>query len=145
MTGPPDEEPTHPTYPGAPYESYWQEHPQHPQQPQWQQPPPPPPPGHGYQPYSYGGYGLRGTPPPSNVGWAIAAVLLFWPLAIPAFIYSSRVDSAWYRGDVSGAQRASANARTCGIWALVVGVAFFILFFVLSVAVFSDTSVRLTG
>jgi hypothetical protein len=108
---------------------------QWPQQ-QWQQPPP----GYGYQPYGYGGYGPPGPPPPSHIGWAIAAIFLFWPLAIPAFIYSSRVESAWQRGDVGGAQRASATARTCGIWALVVGIVLIIVWITLFAVVFNRIS-----
>src|SRR5579875_3711281 len=37
----------------------------------------------------------QGVAPPSHVGWAITAVVFFWPLAIPAFIYSLRVTPAW--------------------------------------------------
>ena len=103
-------------------------------------PPPgyPPPtgygdPGPGYPPpappRSYPGYGhpRPGPPPPTRVGWAIAALILFWPLSIPAFIYSSRVESAWYRGDVAGAERASANVKTCGVVAVVIGVLYALL------------------
>jgi hypothetical protein len=95
------------------------EPPQWPQQ--WQQPPP----GYGYQPYGYGGYGPPGPPPPSHI-------------AIPAFIYSSRVEPAWYRGDVAGAQRASATARTCGVWALVAGVVLFVIWIAVFVALVSS-------
>ena len=81
-----------------------------------------------------------GPPPPNHIGWAIAAIILFWPLAIPAFIYSTRVESAWYRGDVAGAQQASNNARTCGIWAVVVGVALIVLWLIFFATVFSNAS-----
>jgi hypothetical protein len=127
MTGPRQGDPS---YQNPQSESYWQQQ----SSPQWQQQwqPPPTLAGYGYQPYGYG-YGPAGPPPPNHIGWAIAAIILFWPLAIPAFIYSSRVESAWYRGDLAGARRASANTRTCGIWAIVVGVASFVLFFAISV------------
>jgi hypothetical protein len=88
--------------------------------------------GPGYAPY---GYRPAGPPPPSRLGWAIAALLLFWPLAIPAFIYSNRVESAWYQGDVAGARRASDNAKTCGVIAVVVGVVMALLMIVLFAAV----------
>jgi hypothetical protein len=97
-------------------------------------------PGHPGPPYP--GYGFRpgGSPPPSRIGWAITALLLFWPLAIPAFIYSSRVEPAWYQGDVAGAQRASDNVKTCGVVALVIGIVTALLMIVLFAAVFSSVS-----
>jgi len=99
-----------------------------------------PPPGFPPSGYPAEGYPPAGSPPPSRIGWAITALLLFWPLAIPAFIYSSRVESTWYRGDVAGAQRASANARTCGIVALVIGVVIGLLMIVIFAALVSSTS-----
>jgi hypothetical protein len=111
-----------------------------------QQPPPNyPPPGYpppGYPGYGYPGYGYRppGPPPSSQIGWAVVALLFCWPLAIPAFIYSSRVESAWYRGDVDGARRASDNARTCGIVALVIGIVATVLLLAFVGAVFSSVS-----
>jgi hypothetical protein len=105
------------------------------------------PPGFGYPPPGYAPYPYRppGPPPPSRIGWAITALILFWPLAIPAFIYSGRVESSWNRGDVAGAERASQNAKTCGVVALVIGVVIAALMIVLFAAVFdvvehSDTS-----
>jgi hypothetical protein len=120
-------------------------------QPQWQQPPGYPPPayppqgyGQGYPGYGpppgYGsppGYG----PPPGHVGWAVVALLFFWPLAIPAFISYSKIDSTFYRGDVAGAQRASQDVKRYGVIALVVGIAFVVVFIVFSVAVFSSARV----
>lgn len=68
---------------------------------------------------AYGpGYGA-GFPPSNNIGWAIAAIFLFWPLAIPAFIASGKVEDCWRRGDVVGAQQASADAKrwgSLGVW-----------------------------
>ena len=130
-----------PQYPPPESGEPWPPQPGYGQQPGYGYPPPgyPPP---GYPPPGYGpgyGYPPAGSPPPSRIGWAITALILFWPLAIPAFIYSSRVESTWYRGDYLGAERASANARTCGIVALVIGIVGALLF-LLPVAVFFDFS-----
>lgn len=68
------------------------------------------------------GYAVPAGRPSTQLGWAIAAVITFWPLAIPAFIYSFRVDPAWRAGDQYGAQSASRSARICGVIAVVIGV-----------------------
>jgi Interferon-induced transmembrane protein len=96
-------------------------------------------PGYPQQPYGYAqpGYGATGQPP-GHLGWAIAAVLFFWPLAIPAFINYGRVESSWYRGDQAGAQRASDNVKKYGVIALVVGILIVVLWIVFAVAVVSS-------
>ena len=100
-----------------------------------------PPPGYGYPPPGWNPYPYRppGPPPSSQIGWAIVAIILFWPLAIPAFIYSSRVETAWNMGDVAGAHHASNNAKRCGIAALIAGVVLAVLMIVLFAAVFTVT------
>jgi hypothetical protein len=123
-------------------------------------PPPPgygyPPPGYGYPPpYGYGpppGYGPPGYgpppgngPPPGHLGWAIVAVLLFWPLAIPAFINYGKVESCFYRGDVAGAIRASASVKKFGVIAMCIGIAFVVLWIILFVAVFATVHTHCVG
>lgn len=61
-------------------------------------------------------------PPPSNVGWAVAAVVFFWPLAFAAFSNALNVFPRWSSGDVDGARTASRRARTLGIIALGIGI-----------------------
>jgi hypothetical protein len=118
------------------------------------QPYPPPPYGYAGQagypgqpypppPYGYSGYPGQtpgGPPPPSNLGWAIAALILFWPLGIPALINATRVESQWYRGDAAGAMASSANARRFGVWAIGVSVVLFVLAIAFFVAVLSSLS-----
>ncbi len=53
-------------------------------------------------------------PPPHNVGWAVAAVLFFWPLAFSAFSHSFNVYPLWAVGNFAGAQYASDRARRLG-------------------------------
>ncbi len=58
--------------------------------------------------------------PPTHAGWAVAAVIFFWPLAFAAFNHSSRVTGLWLSGDHVGAQEASDRARSLGKIAVVV-------------------------
>jgi len=57
--------------------------------------------------------------PSSHVGWAAAATLAYWPLGIAAFIYSSKVDKAWNRGDLAAAARASRVVKRLGLIAVI--------------------------
>jgi hypothetical protein len=108
---------------------------------------PPTPPGHGAVPPApptgpvgpaghaglagsggYGGYaapGGYGPPPPRRypapVGWVIAAVILFWPTAIPALLASHRAAAAGGAGDVVMADRESATAKRWSIVSVCVG------------------------
>ena len=94
----------------------------------------PPPPGWGYPP------GPAGPPqekPSTNIGWAIAAIFTFWPLAIPAFIYSGRVDGAWNAGDRAGAESASHSAKQFGLIAVIVGAVLLVLLIVWFILVFA--------
>jgi Interferon-induced transmembrane protein len=83
-----------------------------------------PPPGYGYP---TGPAGPPAAKPSTNIGWAIAAVFTFWPLAIPAFIFSGRVDNAWNIGDRAGAESASRSARNFGLAAVIVGIVVWVL------------------
>ncbi|MHA4853306.1 CD225/dispanin family protein [Rhodococcus sp. MSC1_016] len=60
-------------------------------------------------------------PTPSNVGWVVAAVVFFWPLAFLAFSDALKVFPRWYGGDLHGADAASSRARTLGIIAVCLG------------------------
>jgi hypothetical protein len=156
-----------PGIPGAPPENYWQKHPQQDpaQQPYPQQQGYPaqsnPPPGYaqqGYPPQGYAGYQQPGYPqqgyaaqgypqqgypaaaPPGNLGWAIVAVLLFWPLAIPAFINYGRVEGSWYRGDPAGAYVASANVKKYGVIALCIGLVLVVIWFIVAVVLVANVN-----
>jgi hypothetical protein len=76
--------------------------------------------------------GAQGAPPPpSNAGWAVAAVLFFWPLAFSAFTHLHNVFPLWATGDFAGAQLASDRVKTLGKLALGIFVGVFLLFVVL--------------
>ena len=53
-------------------------------------------------------------PPPHNVGWAVAAVLFFWPLSFSAFSHAFNVYPLWASGNYAGAQYASDRVRRLG-------------------------------
>jgi Interferon-induced transmembrane protein len=61
---------------------------------------------------------LADVPPPSNAGWAVAAVLFFWPLAFSAFNHAFNVYPLWAQGDVVGAKYASDRVRRLGVLSL---------------------------
>lgn len=90
---------------------------------------------------SAGGYGqvpaAQGAPypPPTNAGWAVAAVLFFWPIAFSAFTHSSNVMRLWAIGDYAGAQYASTRARELGRIALFVWLGIMVLVVVFYVIV----------
>ncbi|QII02299.1 CD225/dispanin family protein [Rhodococcoides fascians A21d2] len=42
--------------------------------------------------------------PSSNAGWAVVAIIFFWPLAIPAFNHALKVHPLWMMGDVQEAE-----------------------------------------
>jgi Interferon-induced transmembrane protein len=54
------------------------------------------------------------VPPPHNVGWAVAAVLFFWPLSFSAFSHAFNVFPLWASGNYAGAQYASDRVRRLG-------------------------------
>ncbi|MGO4205166.1 CD225/dispanin family protein [Rhodococcus sp. TAF43] len=62
----------------------------------------------------------RSQPPKSNVGWAVAALIFFWPLAFSAFTHATNVYPLWASGDLAGAQYASERARRLGKTSLIV-------------------------
>ena len=85
-----------------------------PQDPYGQQP--------GYtRPPPAGSYGAapQGSPPPNYLVWAIISVFLCWPLAIPAIVFASQVNTKWSQGDVAGAHEASGKAKKFALWATI--------------------------
>ena len=74
-------------------------------------------------------------PPKSNVGWAVAAVVFFWPLAFAAFSHATSVYPLWAAGDHAGAERASERAKRFGVISLAVWVVLCVLAIIFYVAV----------
>ena len=110
--------------------------------------PPPLPPTSPYGPYGgqggYGGHdpyagrgpyagqgvyarGPVGFPPPSHLVWAILSTFFCCiPIGVVSIVFGSQVSSKWATGDLEGARRASANARTWAIVSAVCGVIFWV-------------------
>ncbi|TQF73884.1 CD225/dispanin family protein [Rhodococcus spelaei] len=122
MTEPDTSSPT--PYYGAPA------YPQYQQPATGQQPVPGQPPMPGPAP-QYGAPML----PPTNAGWAAAAVIFFWPLAFAAFNHSSSVYPKWALGDYQGAQYASDRTKQLGKIALGVFAGLFVLFILFYIVV----------
>jgi Interferon-induced transmembrane protein len=69
--------------------------------------------------------------PPSNVGWAVAALLAFWPLSFSAFTHALNVFPLWSEGNAEAARYASERARRLGILAMCIAGGLLLLFIVL--------------
>jgi len=68
--------------------------------------------------------GYSGQPPQqvdNNMTMSIVAIFLFWPLAIPAIINASKVNTLLAAGDVGGAQQAATESRKWSKLALIIG------------------------
>lgn len=101
--------------------------------------------------YGQGGYGAQAAPypgqdsvianpagapgPPSNVGWAVASIVFFWPLAFVAMTRALEVYPLWAAGRHAEAEAASATAKKLGMISLAVVAAFFVLYLVFIVIV----------
>jgi hypothetical protein len=67
--------------------------------------------------------GFHQQPPPinNNMTMSIVSIFLFWPLAIPALINASKVNTLLQQGDYAGAQAAAAESRKWSKLALIIG------------------------
>lgn len=65
--------------------------------------------------------------PKSNVGWAVATLIFFWPLAFSAFTHALDVYPSWAAGDVPRAAYHSQRARTLGLWSIAIAAILFVL------------------
>jgi len=61
----------------------------------------------------------QAQPPKSNIGWAVAALIFFWPLAFSAFTHATNVYPLWAAGDHTGAQHAAERAKKLGMVSLI--------------------------
>lgn len=77
----------------------------------------------------------QSQPPKSNIGWAVAAVVFFWPLAFSAFNHATSVYPLWASGDHAGAQHAAERAKRLGVISLAVWAVLCVLAVIFYVAV----------
>ena len=73
------------------------------------------------------GYPNPQQPINNNMTPSIVAIFFFWPLAIPAIINASKVNPLLQQGDYAGAQAAAAESRKWSKWALIVGIAWYVI------------------
>lgn len=81
--------------------------------------------------------------PPSNIGWAVASILFFWPLSFVAMTRAMQVYPLWQAGRHSEAEAASATAKKLGVISLVlvaVLIALYVVFIFVMVAVAASAS-----
>ena len=69
-----------------------------------------------------------GAPPDNNMVLAVISIFCCWPLAIPAIINATQVQSKWAMGDQAGAVAAAAQARKWAMIAIIGGVVATVLF-----------------
>ncbi|GAA1457215.1 CD225/dispanin family protein [Williamsia maris] len=82
--------------------------------------------------------------PKANGGWAVAALLFFWPLAFVAFSKALSVPTLLALGRVQEAQEASDSVVRLGKIALVCGIAIGVVAVVLQVVVLSEVTATST-
>ncbi len=67
---------------------------------------------------------------------AIISIFCCWPLAIPAIIFATRVNSSVAAGNMAAAQEASAQAKKFMKLAFIIGSVCWVLFIVFYIAMF---------
>lgn len=98
---------------------------------------------YGQSTYGQSGYGAPagGVPcPPSNAGWAVAAILFFWPLSFMAMTRASQVYPLWASGNYPQAQAASASAKKLGVISIGIAAVLLVLYFVFIVGMVGLTT-----
>lgn len=68
--------------------------------------------------------------PPSNVGWAVASILFFWPLSFVAMTRAMDVYPLWASGRHAEAEAASATAKKLGMISIAIVAVLFVLYLV---------------
>jgi Interferon-induced transmembrane protein len=66
--------------------------------------------------------GMTGPAVDNNMTMSIVSIFLFWPLAIPAIINASKVNTLLAQGNVAGAQQAAAESKKWSKLALIIGI-----------------------
>lgn len=79
---------------------------------------------------SYANMGAAQTGPPSNVGWAVASILFFWPLSFVAMTRAMQVYPLWAAGRHAEAEAASATAKKLGMISLALVALLIVLYLV---------------
>lgn len=72
--------------------------------------------------------------PPSNIGWAVASILFFWPLSFVAMTRAMDVYPLWAAGRHAEAEAASASAKKLGLISLAIVAVLCVLYIVFIIA-----------
>ncbi|MFN3600253.1 MAG: CD225/dispanin family protein [Dietzia sp.] len=87
-----------------------------------------------------GSHGATRPGPPSNIGWAVASLLFFWPLSFVAMTRASDVYPLWAAGHHAEAEAASASAKKLGLISLAIFGGLVVLYFVFIIAMVGLTA-----
>jgi Interferon-induced transmembrane protein len=93
---------------------------------------------YGQAPYGQAPYGAApyGSSVQKPTGWFVVNWLFFWPLAIYSLTSAwGNIDRALFAGDIQGAQYQANRVKKFGIIALCIGIASFVLWLILVIAV----------
>lgn len=82
---------------------------------------------------SYAAGGGAPACPPSNVGWAVASILFFWPLSFVAMTRALEVYPLWAAGRQADAEAASASAKKLGLISLAIVALIIVLYLIFMV------------
>jgi hypothetical protein len=63
----------------------------------------------------------------NNMTMSIVSIFLFWPLAIPAIISASKVNTLLAQGDFAGAQAAAADSKKWSKLAIIIGIVWYVV------------------
>jgi hypothetical protein len=64
---------------------------------------------------------------PNNLVMAIISIFCCWPIAIPAIISATKVNTLAAAGDIAGAQEQAAKAKKFATIAIVAGIAIWVI------------------
>ena len=64
---------------------------------------------------------------PNYLVWAIISIFCCWPLAIPAIIFATQVNSKTAAGDIAGAQDSSKKAKMFSFIGIGIGVLAYVI------------------
>ena len=81
--------------------------------------------------------GYPGQPPQinNNMTMSIVSLFLFWPLAIPALINASKVNTLLQQGDYASAQAAAEQSRKWSKLAIIIGLVWYVVVIICVIAV----------
>ena len=65
---------------------------------------------------------MKPVRPDNNLGKAIVAMILFWPLGVPALVKATKVNTFYNDGNYAAAEDAAKSASKWGVIGIIVGI-----------------------